>query len=72
LSAEVCGDGGGSARDSSILEASQVAEQKGEGRGDPGLFIAGFCLAETENFCAKLTWEYVVNYRPVGKPQEKV
>jgi hypothetical protein len=24
------------------------------------------------NFCAKLTWEYVVNDRPVGKPQEKV
>jgi hypothetical protein len=26
----------------------------------------------TTNFCAKLTWEYVVNDRPVGKPQEKV
>jgi hypothetical protein len=26
----------------------------------------------TENFWAKLTWEYVVNDRPVGKPQEKV
>jgi hypothetical protein len=24
------------------------------------------------NFCAKLTWECVVNDRPVGKPQEKV
>jgi hypothetical protein len=46
LSVEVCRDGGGSARDSSVLEASRAAEQKGDGRGDPGLFIAGFCLAE--------------------------
>jgi hypothetical protein len=46
LSAEVFRDGGGSVRDSSILEASRAEEQKGEGRGDPGLFIAGYCLAE--------------------------
>jgi hypothetical protein len=26
----------------------------------------------TSNFHAQLTWEYVVNDRPIGKPQEKV
>jgi hypothetical protein len=26
----------------------------------------------TETSGAKLTWEYVINNRPVGKPQEKV
>jgi hypothetical protein len=46
LSAEVCRDGRGLARDSPDLKASRAAKQKGEGRGDPELFIAGFCLAE--------------------------
>jgi hypothetical protein len=39
LLADVGIERGGSARDSSVLEASQAAEQKGEGRDFPGLYI---------------------------------
>jgi hypothetical protein len=50
LSAEVCRDGGGSARDSSILEASREAEQKGGAGGIQGAFIGGLGLVEKLGF----------------------
>jgi hypothetical protein len=73
LSAEVCRDGRGSVRDSSILEASRAVEQKGEGRGDPGLFIAGFCLAEGARVArgGGIRWPEGVGLERVSCPGKK-